>query len=256
MTSRGFLFTTCLTKETNRQCISDGWAQIDYTYNYAYCGQGYSQEEQDMGCSSEYQCQDWQNSNCVADGIQEQTRICTDQYGNSYQEVRQIADESCLCQIMETMGSCLGANLREYLFSYNYIYCGKPDPASETREDSICMLGGLVHSETTAASSEAGGVIPEVAGETVEVPAEQIGEEAKETGGAEQQPEVAGETIAVPEVGLSAKASLGIILLSKINLFLANKLGQSFILAVFLYPVALFLLGKSSRATRRDNFSL
>ena len=68
----------CLSQEINRVCASDGSADITYSWNYEYCGEEFTQAEEDSNCSCLYS--EWQNEECLGDGFRKQTRTQTSQF--------------------------------------------------------------------------------------------------------------------------------------------------------------------------------
>ncbi|MFA5349392.1 MAG: VWA domain-containing protein [Candidatus Paceibacterota bacterium] len=140
----------CSVYEDSRTCIDDGMAQVNYKYNYSFCGQDYSQEEQDMSCSSDYQCQDWQDGDCVGDGTIHQTRICTDQYTNSYTEQRDTADASCSCTASEASRACVSEGTANVTYDWNYPYCGQSYVTSEPDSNCDCVYSSWQDGECSS----------------------------------------------------------------------------------------------------------
>ncbi len=129
----------CQTQETDRNCVDDSQAEVFYHYNFDYCGQDYSEIKDDLACSSEYQCGEWENTECVSNGTMEQTRTCTDQYENSYEETRQISDDACGCASTEVNRTCSSDGLSNVSYSWNYGYCGEDYSTDEADANCGCL---------------------------------------------------------------------------------------------------------------------
>jgi len=130
----------CVASELLRECKNSSEADVTYSYNFGYCGANYNQTEEDLSCDSDYECSAWENGDCSGDGLRDQSRTCTDQYGSSYPDSRSTEDASCGCVETEVSGSCTDTTHREFTFTYNFSYCTQK-PA-EQRTDSSCDTGG------------------------------------------------------------------------------------------------------------------
>ena len=90
----------CELEETGRECVSDGYAEVTYTWNYDYCGCSYKETVEDETCVCDYT--EWQYDECVSDGYLRQTR--TETTGNEYcteDLERTIEYTCCTCKYTE-----------------------------------------------------------------------------------------------------------------------------------------------------------
>lgn len=84
----------CEQEEADRTCIADGIAQVTYTWNYNYCGDDPEPEtEADDDCACIYS--DWQDGDCVGDGLREQTRTAISEFGYCQDLTQTIDDPTC-----------------------------------------------------------------------------------------------------------------------------------------------------------------
>jgi len=125
----------CLSSEYYRECSSDGFADVYYSWNYPYCGIDYSETEGDQSCLCIYT--DWTDSVCVADGLMSQLRdeLSGHEYcdGGLYQEVPNV---QCGCQTTDTPLECSAEGTREWLHEWNYPYCD--DDYYTDEQDASC----------------------------------------------------------------------------------------------------------------------
>jgi len=125
----------CTASETGRECVSDGFADVSYVWNYDYCGNSYNETLQDSSCSCVYT--DWQDDACVLDGFMRQIRNETSGYAYCVEPLeREVQNELCSCESSESVRLCIGDGFANVTYSWNYDYCG--DSYEETVQDSSC----------------------------------------------------------------------------------------------------------------------
>ena len=129
----------CLASESSRQCAGDNQAKVLYTYNFSFCGEDYEKTEEDNSCGSEYECSEWQDIECSNNNIMDQKRTCVDQYQNSKEEIREVANESCSCIIEETNRTCVSDGSASIDYSWNYNYCGEDYSSDAADENCNCV---------------------------------------------------------------------------------------------------------------------
>ncbi len=113
----------CEAEETGRECVSDGFAEVTYSWNYAYCGCSYTDTVEDESCSCEYT--EWQDDECIEDGIMRQIKTETTDFDycedEQYQEVE---NPECDCESEETGRICIDDGYADVTYEWNYDYCG------------------------------------------------------------------------------------------------------------------------------------
>jgi len=125
----------CTASETGRECVSDGFADVSYVWNYDYCGNSYNETLQDSSCLCVYT--DWQDDACVLDGFMRQIRNETSGYAYCVEPLeREVQNELCSCESSESVRLCIGDGFANVTYSWNYDYCG--DSYEETVQDSSC----------------------------------------------------------------------------------------------------------------------
>jgi len=126
----------CELSELSRECVSDGYAEITYEWNYDYCGCSYTETVEDQTCGCEYTC--WEDDECVSDGFMRQIRTETTDFeyceDTQYQEVE---NPDCDCESEESGRICIDDGFSEVTYEWNYDYCGCS--YTETVEDESCL---------------------------------------------------------------------------------------------------------------------
>ena len=84
---------TCEASETSRECVSDGYATVYYSWNDESCGNAYSQEESDGSCACIYS--EWTAGDCVSSSERQWTRENLTQYSYCADTTKTEADASC-----------------------------------------------------------------------------------------------------------------------------------------------------------------
>jgi len=126
----------CEAEETGRECVSDGYADLTYEWNYAYCGESYTGTVEDESCLCDYT--EWQDDECVEDGIMKQIR--NESSGHDYCDadlIREIEYTMCDCISSEISRECVANVTALVNYSWNYQYCG---PDSEYVYDESCLM--------------------------------------------------------------------------------------------------------------------
>lgn len=85
---------SCEAQEINRQCTSNGMAEVTFSYQDPACGDNFISEQTDGSCACEYT--EWTNQECISNNLRLQTREKLSDF-NYCDEVlrREIEDESC-----------------------------------------------------------------------------------------------------------------------------------------------------------------
>jgi len=150
----------CIISEKERECISNGFVEVTYGWNYDYCGQEYTETEQDSSCSCDYT--EWTDDICIADGIMFQTRTETSGYGYCTAPLEQeVPDEICDCESSEVGRVCIDNGFAGVTYDWNYDYCGCS--YTETVQDSLCLCN---YTEWTDNVCIADGIIHQTRTET------------------------------------------------------------------------------------------
>ena len=134
----------CVETEVSGSCTDTTYREFTFTYNFSYCTQKPAEQRDDSSCGGgggetcEYST--WQDGECYADGMRQQTRTQTNTLDGCTDLTQNISDTSCDCVETEVQGSCTDTTHREFTFTYNFSYCTQK-PA-EQRVDSSCGGGG------------------------------------------------------------------------------------------------------------------
>lgn len=86
----------CAFQQMSKACASDGFANVTYSPNFAYCGDNFSQPEEDLICACVYS--EWQNDKCAGAGLRKQTRTQTSQFDYCANLEQNIKDSACAIQ--------------------------------------------------------------------------------------------------------------------------------------------------------------
>ncbi len=145
----------CVASGGDRTCVSDGYANVTYVWNYGYCGEGYTQTEADSNCASNYSCTNWTNvenqyGSCIENGYANQTRTCIDQYQNSYDEFRTVNDTNCNCLASEDSRTCVSDGYTNVTYGWNYGYCDEGYTLTETDSNCSCQYTNFTDTECVA----------------------------------------------------------------------------------------------------------
>ncbi|PIN78383.1 hypothetical protein COV14_03705, partial [Candidatus Woesearchaeota archaeon CG10_big_fil_rev_8_21_14_0_10_33_12] len=129
---------TCESEETGRECVSDGYSEITYTWNYDYCGCSYTETVEDQSCLCNYT--EWQYDECVSEGYLRQTR--TELSGHEYctEDLERTVEHSC-CTCKYTEWQDIECISEEYMQQVRYEttefdYCD--DEQYQEIEDAVC----------------------------------------------------------------------------------------------------------------------
>jgi hypothetical protein len=134
----------CVETEVQGSCTDTTHREFTFTYNFSYCTQKPAEQRTDSSCDTgggetcEYST--WENCQCNANGLRQQTRTQTNTLDGCTDLTQNISDDSCGCVETEVKGECVNQQYRGFSFTYNFEYCAKKD--SEQRADSSCNTGG------------------------------------------------------------------------------------------------------------------
>ncbi|MFH2020090.1 MAG: hypothetical protein ABIJ34_01670 [archaeon] len=152
----------CSLSETGFSCISDGFADVSYEWNYEFCSDPVVQAEARDSCDCVYA--GWQDDVCISDGLRRQYNYETSDFVYCENRlVQSIDDSSCSCVASESGRECVADNIADVIYTYNFDYCSDPYVVNEQDASCACLYGDW---EDLVCASD--GVMQQQAGETSE----------------------------------------------------------------------------------------
>jgi len=125
----------CSASELSRECVSDGFVNIAYRWNYSFCGELYTDTVEDQNCLCQYT--DWINIECVSNSTIGKIRTETSGYFYCTDPLEQeILNQICDCESSETSRVCVNNDYAFVTYDWNYAYCGLA--YNKTVEDQSC----------------------------------------------------------------------------------------------------------------------
>ena len=122
----------CDVSEASRQCINENESEVSYEYNFAFCGENYTQTELDPNCA----CEQTDTPNeCISDGLRQHDYTYNFEYcGQDYSD--NVIDSDCDCMASEISRECVGFEQAQVEYGYNFDFCGQN--YFETEQDLSC----------------------------------------------------------------------------------------------------------------------
>jgi hypothetical protein len=125
----------CAAYESGRTCASDGTADVDYSWNYEFCGAVYEKAEQDEDCACLYE--PYADDSCVSDGVMKQAADTTSIFAYCPDTLyRDVQDSVCSCVSEESGRICESDGFADVYYAWNYGYC--PESYMQSEQDANC----------------------------------------------------------------------------------------------------------------------